>query len=74
MPLGRYRIKEPTIALFQQDGRHVAHTVPAGAIITVDDAAFDGDKLVNVTWDLKKVMMFTQDVRSRAEQADEASK
>jgi hypothetical protein len=66
MPLGRYRVTNPTIALFQEDGRHVARTVPAGAIINVDSAAFDGDKLLDVTWEDKKVMMFTQDLRTRA--------
>ena len=70
MLVGRYRIKEPTIALFHEDGRHVARTVPAGAIITIDSDAFDGDKLVDVTWGRKKVMMFTQDLRSRSELAD----
>ena len=66
MPLGRYRITNPTIALFEEDGHYVARTVPSGAIIRVDSAAFDGDKLLDVTWENKKVMMFTQDLRSRA--------
>jgi uncharacterized protein (DUF433 family) len=70
---GRYRIKHPTIALFREDGRHIAHTVPAGAFITVDGAAFNGKRLVDVTWDDKKVMMFAQDLRSRAERVAEAS-
>ncbi len=71
MPLGRYRITQPTIALFEQEGRHVARTVPAGAIIKIDSAAFDGNKLVDVTWDNNKVMMFTQDLRSRALPVDQ---
>jgi hypothetical protein len=60
--IGQYRIKHPTIALFHEDGRHIARTVPAGALITVDSAAFDGNRLVDVTWDEKKVMMFAQHV------------
>ena len=72
MPVGRFRITNPTIALLLEDGRHVAHTVPQGAVIRVDSVAFDGDKLVDVTWDGKKVMMFTQDLRSRAEAITEA--
>ena len=70
MPIGRYRITNPTLALFQEDGHHVAHTVPTGAFVTVDSAAFDGEKLVNVTWDGKTVMMFTQDLRLRSEPAE----
>jgi hypothetical protein len=66
MPVRRYRLKNPTLALLEEDGRHVAHTVPTGAIVAVD-GNFDGDKLVAVQWDGKKVMMFAQDLRSRAE-------
>jgi uncharacterized protein (AIM24 family) len=69
MPVGRYRITNPTIAVFPEDGRHIAHMVPVGAMISVDSVAFvasDGGQLVNVTWDGKKVMMFAQDLRSRA--------
>ncbi len=71
MPLGRYRITQPTIALFEQEGRHVARTVPEGAIIKIDSAAFDGNKLVDVSWDNNKVMMFTQDLWSRALPVDQ---
>jgi hypothetical protein len=71
MPIGRYHITHPTIALFHEDGHHVARTVPTGAIISVDSAAFDGDRLVDVTWDGKKVMMFTQDLRTRSIAAPE---
>ena len=67
MPLGRYRINSPTIALFEQDGRHIADTVPAGAVIEIHSDSFDADKLVEVLWDEKRVMMFAQDLRKRAE-------
>lgn len=66
MALGRYRVTHPTIALFEQDGRHVADTVPEGAIIEIG-VPFDGDELVEVVWNGKRVMMFTQDLRKRAE-------
>jgi hypothetical protein len=63
MPIGRYRITQPTIALFHEEGRHVARTVPAGVVINVDSAAFDGNKSVDVVWNGKQVMMFTQNLR-----------
>jgi hypothetical protein len=62
---GVYRIKTPTVALFEENGGQVARTVPAGAVISIDSAAFDGEKLVNVTWDGKSAMMFAQDLRAR---------
>jgi len=62
----RYRIVDPTMALFVEDGRHVAFTVPADAIVTLE-SALDGNKLVDVTCDGKSVMMNAHDLRSRAE-------
>ena len=64
----RYRIKSPTIAISLQDGRHVALTVPSGAIITVEK--IDGNKLVEVTWDGTIYLMFAQDIRARGEEID----
>jgi hypothetical protein len=69
MPVGRYRFSSPTLALLEEGGRHVARTVPAGAVVEVD-GAFEKEKLVEVLWDGKRVMMFAQDLRSRAELAE----
>ncbi len=33
MAIGRYRITNPTLALFEEGGRHVAHTVSTGTVI-----------------------------------------
>ena len=63
----KYRIKSATIALFWEEGRHVAHMVPTGSIITIDSEQINGNKLTEVLWAEKKVMMFTQDIRSRGE-------
>ena len=74
MPLVRYRITQPTIALFEQDGGHVADTVPAGVIVEIHSDSFEADKLVEVVWDGKRVMMFAQDLRKRAEAAKGSAK
>jgi hypothetical protein len=42
MPIACYRIKNPTMAMFDDDGRHVSWTVPVGALITVEGATPDG--------------------------------
>ena len=62
-----YLIRSPTIALFLEDGRHVAHLVPEGAMISTDGEPFSGNRLMEVTWADKVVMMFTQDLRTRGE-------
>jgi hypothetical protein len=66
----RYRINDPTIAVFQQEGKHVAHTVASGTVVEVTQGVIDGDRLVDVIWDGREVMMFTQDLRSRAERIE----
>jgi hypothetical protein len=65
-----YLISSPTIALFLEDGRHVAHLVPEGSLISTDGQPFNGNKLMEVTWDEKVVMMFTQDLRTRGKKMD----
>jgi hypothetical protein len=70
MPLEKYRIDSPTIALFLEEGGHVAHMVPTGSTITIDGKTLNGNKLVEVTWADKVVMMFTQDLRTRGNKID----
>ena len=67
MPIGRYRINNPTMAIFETDGRPVADTVPEGAIIEIDSRTFEGDRLVEMLWDGRRGRMYTQDLRKRAE-------
>ena len=71
MPTGKWCLNSPTLALFMEDSRHVARTVPAGAIITVDRV--EGEKLVEVTWNDKKVLMFAQDIRARGGKLNQIS-
>jgi hypothetical protein len=67
MPLGRYRITDPTIAVVEEEGRHVSYTVPVGAIVIVDVNSLQDNGLVEVVWNEEPVMMFAQDLRSRSE-------
>ena len=54
------------------DGRHVARTVPDGALVSIDESLLNQNKLVEVLWNETRVMMFAQDVRTRGEKlADE---
>ena len=52
---------------FPVDGRHVARTVPGGAIVSIDETLINQNKLVDVLWNETEVMMFAQDVRVRGE-------
>jgi hypothetical protein len=71
MPMGRYRITDPIIAIIEEGGRHVAYTVPRGAIVIIEKSStFDANRLVEVLWDEKRVMIFAKDLGSRSEWAE----
>jgi hypothetical protein len=65
-----YRITSPTMSLFLEDGRHVGRTLPKGALVKIESETFNGNKLVEVLYEGKIVMMFTQDLRSRGEKVE----
>ena len=44
----KYRITSPTIALFLEEGRHVARMVPTDSVIVVKSEEFNGDRLIEV--------------------------
>ena len=69
----RYLIESPTMAMFDEDGRHVSQTVPAGSIIVVDGKTLNGDKLIPVLWADKPVFMFTQDIRRRGKRLEDGA-
>ena len=62
--LGFYRLKQPILALFESDGSHQSATVPAGTVVYLGGKKFNGDRLMEVTWDGRTVMMFTEDLRT----------
>jgi hypothetical protein len=75
MASGRYRIIDPTIGVFQEEGKQVARTVPKGAVVTLaDEKSWDSNALIEVCWEGKSVMMFAQDLRSRCTPAPAAIK
>ena len=61
----KYRLSGPTLAMYLEDGRHIGQLLPEGATITTDGKKFNGEKLLNITWDDKPMMMFTHDVQQR---------
>jgi hypothetical protein len=62
----RYRLLQPTIALFLEEGRQVAHTVPTEEVIEAE--RIDGEGFVEVRWKEKTILMFAQDLRARTEE------
>lgn len=65
MQLGHYRIKYPIVVRFHESEHRVSGIVPTGAFITLE--AFDGNGVVEATWDGKKVMVLGQELLSKSE-------
>jgi len=61
----RYRLNSPTLAIIQHDGQNSPTTIPNGAVVKVVNGPLDGNRLVDVMWEGKTVMMFTTDIRER---------
>ena len=64
----RYRLNTPTLAIIKQDGQNRPTTIPPDSVVKVMDGLLEGNRLVDVRWDGKTVMMFTTDIRERCEQ------
>ena len=60
-----YRMQSATLAIINLEGQNHPTTVPSGAIVRVIDGPLDGNRLVDVAWNGKTVMMFTTDIRDR---------
>lgn len=71
MDSGKYRIITSTIVLIPEDGRHVAYSIPTGAVVSVDSGRILQGKLLSVKWGGVEAIMFLQDLQSRAERIEE---
>ena len=61
--LGRYRLIAPVLALFRVDGHYETATAPIGTVVDLDGKTFDGERLMDVVWDGRTVMMFTDQLK-----------
>jgi hypothetical protein len=62
-----YRLKSCTLAILDQKGQKIPLTIPTGSTVEVAEEEINGNRLVDVTWEGKKVKMFTTDLRERGE-------
>ena len=66
----RFRMKTPTLAIMTQDGAKIPVMIPKGAEVEVLDGPLNGNRLVDVRWEGKTVMVFTNDIRDRGERLE----
>jgi hypothetical protein len=68
----RYRLTTATLAIVKLEGQNHPTTVPTGAVIKVADGPLNGNRLVDVKWEDKTVMMFATGIRERCVMLEEA--
>jgi len=61
----RFKLSAPTLALDTVDGKRIAVNVPGGDIIKVVSGPRHGDRMVDVLWEGRIVVMFADDVDVR---------
>ena len=66
----RFRMKSPTLAIMAQDGAKIPVMIPKGAEVEILDGPLNGNRLVDVRWEGKSIMVFTNDIRDRGEPLD----
>lgn len=62
--LGRQRLNSPLLAMFAGADGHEAITIPSGTVLDLTGKKFNGDRLMEVIWDDRKLLMFTEDLRN----------
>jgi hypothetical protein len=65
-----YRVRETTFAILSLDGSRIPVTLPVNAIVLLIDGPLDGNRLVEIIWEGKILLMFTQDMRDRCDELD----
>ena len=62
--LGLHRLNSPLLAMFAGVDGHEAITIPSGAVLDITAKQFNGDRLMEVIWDDRTLLMFTEDLKS----------
>jgi hypothetical protein len=60
---GKYRLNQPALALVAVNGHHESFTIPADETLDLNGKTFNGERLMDVVWNGKVVMMFTADLK-----------
>jgi hypothetical protein len=59
----RYRMNAATLGIVSIDGQHIPVIVPKYAVVQLSTSPMDQNRLLDVVWEGKTLMMFTTDLR-----------
>jgi hypothetical protein len=65
-----FRLNAATLGIVSIDGQNIPIIVPKDAIVQVSAAPVDQDRLLDVVWEGRTIMMFTIDLRHIGIQTD----
>ena len=63
----KYRIKDATLAVRDDNGQRTMVTVPSGSILWVDERGMTASQMVSIEWNGAHLLMFLQDLQMRGE-------
>jgi len=61
----QFELKTPTMAIESVAGKREVVTIPAGAKVKVVSGPRDGDRMIDVLWNGREVVIFLVDLESR---------
>ena len=61
----RFKLRISTMAIESSDGKRVAVIVPAGSVVTVVSGPDGDDRMIDVRWEGRIVVMFAVDLTTR---------
>ena len=61
--LGLHRLNSPLLAMFAGEDGHEAITIPIGTVLELTAKKFNGERLMEVIWNERKLLAFTEDLK-----------
>jgi hypothetical protein len=61
----RFKLERSTLSIGEVDGKRVAVTIPAGNTVKVIAGPRDGDRMIDVLWEGRMLVMFAIDLKQR---------
>lgn len=62
-----YRLNAEALGIFSGNQDRIAAWIPSGTVVTVVNGPLNGNRMVDVLWDGKIIMVFADDLRERGE-------
>jgi hypothetical protein len=62
-----YRLNAETLGILSKAQQRIVVLIPYNAVVTVVNGPLNGNRMVDVMWEEKLVMIFVEDLRARGE-------